>query len=180
MSDLGFLPFLFTSHNKHIEKVIYNKVFSGRLEGLLNHYRCTTKAIIYLSPVLSYIKPLRVSPARIRTLLEVSMCNHLLNNIVTAVGGWHVAKQTYLVTLVTFTVCTLVSFRRARASAGGGGRGEAWTTRQEGRKEGEKRSVAHTDLPHLPRACPRSPEKREKNNGNSADYTNGCFVGYKK
>ena len=84
MSDLGFLPFLFTSHNKHIEKVIYNKVFSGRLEGLLNHYRCTTKAIIYLSPVLSYIKPLRVSPARIRTLLEVSMCNHLLNNIVTA------------------------------------------------------------------------------------------------
>ena len=123
MSDLGFLPFLFTSHNKHIEKVIYNKVFSGRLEGLLNHYRCTTKAIIHLSPVLSYIKPLRVSPARIRTLLEVSMCNHLLNNIVTAVGGWHVAKQTYLVTLVTFTVCTLVSFRRARASAGGGGGG---------------------------------------------------------
>lgn len=55
MSDLGFLPFLFTSHNKHIEKVIYNKVFSGRLEGLLNHYRCTTKAIIFLSPVLSYI-----------------------------------------------------------------------------------------------------------------------------
>lgn len=148
MSDLGFLPFLFTSHNKHIEKVIYNKVFSGRLEGLLNHYRCTTKAIIYLSPVLSYIKPLRVSPARIRTLLEVSMCNHLLNNIVTAVGGWHVAKQTYLVTLVTFTVCTLVSFRRARASAGGGGGGGM--DHQTRGTEGRRKTVCGAYWPSTP------------------------------
>ena len=64
------------------------------------------------------------------------MCNHLLNNIVTAVGGWHVAKQTYLVTLVTFTVCTLVSFRRARASAGGAG-----MDHQTGGTEGRRKTV---------------------------------------
>ena len=67
------------------------------------------KGIYLPSTILSYVKPLRVSPARNRTRLEVSMRNHWLNNIIIAVvGGWHVAKQPFL--SLWFLHCTYLSF----------------------------------------------------------------------
>ena len=111
------------------------------------------KGIYLPATILSYVKPLRVSPVRNRTSLEVSMHNHWLNNIIIAVvGGWQVLKQTFLslwflhcmylsfifdaLQISFYIICRIncrYFFRRARASTG-----RAWNTKQEGRREGEK------------------------------------------